>query len=212
MVCGDCGCNKIERSGIEIVSDTTKSDVSSESCPKSTILDLMHGDMVKIEEGDYFIGTNEPIFEKDRELPLTKVHTKAFYIDQYEVSNAQFDEFVKSTGYVTQAEKFGDSYVFKGLLSESTQDKYQENRVLQAQWWYVINNTYWNQPEGDGSSINERMNHPVVHVSWFDAVEYCKWKNKRLPTEIEWEVACRGGRKNKLYPWGNKLMPGDQHW
>lgn len=211
-VCGDCGCNRIKRSEIVIEKGFTKIDGYSESGQKSSLLSLMLEDMVKIEAGDYFIGTNEPIFESDNESSLKMMHTEKFYMDKYEVSNAQFKEFVESTGYVTQAEKFGDSFVFEGLLSESTRDKYQENRVVRSPWWYKINNTSWKQPEGDGSSIDDRMDHPVVHVSWFDAVEFCKWNGKRLPTENEWEMACRGGKKNKLFPWGNKLMPKDEHW
>lgn len=214
--CSDCGCNKLQRTEIELdvtKKDVSKRDVSTQSSPKSQILELIHNnDMVKISEGDYLIGTDKPIFQSDKEPTLTSVHVNEFYIDQYEVSNEQFKKFVESTGYVTQAEQFGDSFVFEGLLSESQMDKYVDFRVASAPWWYKINNTFWSQPEGDESTIEDKMNHPVVHVSWNDAVEFCKWKNKRLPTEVEWEVACQGGRKNKLYPWGNKLMPKDQHW
>lgn len=140
------------------------------------------------------------------------VHVDEYHIDKYAVSNAQFDEFVETTGYITHAEKFGDSFVFDGILTDSQKHEYSNSRVMGAQWWYKINNTFWRQPEGITSTIHHRMDHPVVHVSWLDASSFCKWKNKRLPSEIEWEVACRGGKKNKLFPWGNKLKPKNQHW
>lgn len=220
----DCGCNKIKRSEIEIVKqkttttqndDTTNEDeneICSESADTSQMLNLMHNDMIMIDDGEYTIGTNEPIFANDYEAPERNVRINKFYIDKYEVSNQNFKSFVDQTGYITYAEKFGDSFVFKGLLTESTQINYKDYRVANALWWYKINNTNWKHPEGEDSSIDDRMDHPVVHVSWFDAVEYCKWQNKRLPTESEWEVACRGGKKRKLYSWGNKLYARDQHW
>lgn len=213
-VAADCGCNSIKRSSLEIVSSDNQK--SNEYCSKENTYSedehFKYDDMVEIPDGIYSIGTNEPIFQNDREVPLQSVHVNKFLIDKYEVSNRQFQEFVKSTGYVTSAEKFGDSFVFEGLLSAAQKENYQDFRVADAQWWYKINQTSWRQPEGEGSMIDGRMDHPVVHVSWIDAIGFCKWKNKRLPTEHEWEVACRGGKKNKLFPWGNKLKPKDQHW
>lgn len=209
-VVGDCGCNKISRSKYEKDAVNFENEIPSESCSKP--VDLAYDDMVKISGGDYIVGTNEPIFQSDRESPERTVHISEFYIDKYEVSNAEFKEFIQTTKHVTYAEKFGDSFVFQGHLSQEIRDAYSNSRVVSAPWWYKINGTTWQHPEGKGSSIDERMDHPVVHVSWFDAIAFCKWKEKRLPTEDEWEVACRGGKKNKLYPWGNKLNPGDKHW
>lgn len=228
LVYSDCGCNKIQRSEFEISvkvpkpadTDTGASDISndipSEFCPISKkepqILKFAHDEMVKIAEGDYFIGTNEPKFPEDHEFPERTAHVNQFYIDKFEVSNTEFDKFVKSTGYVTYAEKFGDSFIFEDFLTPEIREKYKDFRVVSAPWWYKINNTFWKQPEGAGSSVHDRLDHPVVHVSWFDASAFCEWKNKRLPTESEWEVACRGGKKSKLYPWGNKLTPKNEHW
>lgn len=131
------------------------------------------------------VGNDESVSQKDSESMLRMVHVNEFYIDKYAVSNAQFDEFIRNTGHITHAERYGDSFVFEGLLTNSQRHKYNESRVMGAPWWYKVNNTFWRQPEGIESTIFNRMDHPVVHVSWFDALKFCKWKNKRLPNEIE---------------------------
>lgn len=221
----DCGCNKIKRSEIEIVKrakddavDLVKQCDSNAMCSvpaeEPQILKLLHesDDMTIIPAGEHIVGTNDEILPDDRESPERIEYVKQFAIDKYEVSNGDFAEFVERTGYKTSAEKFGDSFIFKMFLSIATQKEYENFRVASAPWWFKINDTNWKHPEGKGSSIENRMDHPVVHVSWFDASAYCKWKNKRLPTEVEWEAACRGGKKRKLFPWGNKLMAKDKHW
>lgn len=207
----DCGCNKIKRAPLVIEKRNAEGE-------KSVLVDLMHEqddedvDMSLIPGGDYMLGTNEPHFPDDMESPERNVHLNDFLIDKYEVSNQQFDGFVKATDYKTEAEVFGDSFVFKSLVTPKDQEKYVDFRVAQAPWWYKINGSNWKHPEGPGSTIEDRMNHPVIHVSWKDAKEFCNWKNKRLPTENEWETACRGAKKRKLFPWGNKLNPKDLHW
>lgn len=220
----DCGCNKVSRSQIDIVQRNelsgqqleAKNPVNEEKCDKtaknSQLLELMHENMALIAGGTYTIGTKTPIFVEDHEATEHSTHVNAFYIDKYEVSNGAFKEFVDTTGYVTNAERFGDSFIFKAFISDSMQQIYHDYRVLSAPWWYKVNDTSWLSPEGKGSSIEHRMNHPVVHVSWFDAIEYCKWRDMRLPTETEWEIACRGGKKSKLFAWGNKLNALDKHW
>ncbi|XP_020300487.1 sulfatase-modifying factor 1 [Pseudomyrmex gracilis] len=166
--------------------------------------------MVRIDAGVYFVGTNNPVFVADGEGPKRQVALDSFYIDKFEVSNEEFATFVNVTGYTTEAESFGNSFVFESFLTQSTKDKIKE-MVMLAPWWLPVNEASWQHPEGPDSNITFRMDHPVVHVSWNDAVAYCSWMEKRLPTEAEWEVACQGGLSDRLYPWGNKLMPKEQH-
>ncbi|XP_064523198.1 formylglycine-generating enzyme isoform X1 [Pseudopipra pipra] len=170
-----------------------------------------HGPMVAVPGGVFTMGTQEPAIPQDGEGPARRVHLKSFYMDQYEVSNEQFQRFVNSTGHVTEAEKFGDSFVFEGMLSEAVKADIHQ-AVAAAPWWLPVKGANWKHPEGPDSSISSRMDHPVLHVSWNDAVAFCTWAGKRLPTEAEWEYSCRGGLENRLFPWGNKLQPKGQHY
>lgn len=187
----------------------------------SKLKELMHGgdvhgtnvdDMVIIPAGTYSIGTDKPVFKEDKEAPILEETIGEILMDKYEVSNARFKEFVDATEYITEAEKFKDSFIFRNQIDEKTRVQYTDFRVANAEWWYKVSDINWKQPSGPGSGISDIMDHPVVHVSWADAVAYCGWQSKRLPTEAEWEIACRGGKKEKLFPWGNKLNAKDQHW
>ncbi|XP_064154799.1 formylglycine-generating enzyme isoform X2 [Anguilla rostrata] len=167
--------------------------------------------MVLIPAGEFLMGTNNPEIPQDGEGPERRVHLDQFYIDIHEVSNQEFQKFVNATNYVTEAEKFGDSFVFEGLLSEAVKSQISQ-AVAAAPWWLPVKGANWRHPEGPDSTITDRLDHPVLHVSWSDATAYCTWAGKRLPTEAEWEYACRGGLSDRLFPWGNKLHPKGQHY
>ena len=167
--------------------------------------------MVYLPGGEFLMGTNDAEgFPADGEGPVRAVTVDPFYIDPYAVTNKEFAAFIEATGYITEAEKFGWSYVFHLLLSEEEYKKVK-NVPQQTPWWCVVEGADWNHPEGPDSHIEDRMNHPVIHVSWNDAYAYCQWAGKRLPTEAEWEYAARGGLVSRRYPWGDELKQDGEH-
>ncbi len=127
----------------------------------------------------------------DDERPAHRVTLDSFYIDATEVTNEEFARFVRETGYKTDAERKGFSWVFKKGFSD----------------WEMVKGADWRHPFGADSNIADKMDHPVVNVSWSDAAAFARWAGKRLPTEAEWEYAARGGREGALYPWGDALKP-----
>ncbi|WP_446686130.1 formylglycine-generating enzyme family protein [Paenibacillus aurantiacus] len=168
-------------------------------------------EFVWLEGGEFYMGTAAADgFPADGEGPVRKVRIDPFGISPYAVTNRQFGAFVEATGYVTEAERFGWSFVFHLLASEETRARVK-NVPQQVPWWLVVDGAYWAKPEGPDSSIADRLDHPVVHVSWNDAAAYCAWSGTRLLTEAEWEYAARGGLTGRTYPWGDELKPDGRH-
>jgi sulfatase modifying factor 1 len=177
-----------------------------------------HDGMVWIDAGEYMMGADDEEGRQD-EYPEHKVKVSGFWMDATEVTNAQFEKFVAATGYVTTAEIKPDWNELKKQLPAGTPKPSDDvlvasSLVFQEQpagtglenpgaWWSWEKGADWKHPQGAGSNIKGKENHPVVHVSWDDAMAYCKWSGKRLPTEAEWEFAASGGVNGK-YPWGNE--------
>ncbi len=182
-------------------------------------LPVNHTNMVLIKGGDFLMGAADGDGRGD-EYPQHKVRVNDFWIDVTEVTNQQFAEFVKATGYVTTAEKAIDWNELKKQLPPGTPRPPDDQLVAAAlvfknkvntenlqdysQWWSWEAGASWKHPQGPGSNIKGKGNYPVVQVSWDDAMAYCRWAAKRLPTEAEWEFAARGGLMGKPYPWGNE--------
>jgi len=166
-------------------------------------------EMVRIPGGTFMMGTDDEVgYPADGEGPAREVTLRPFWIDTEAVSNERFARFVAATGHVTEAERFGWSFVFAGLLPAG----FPPTRgVGAAPWWRQVLGAQWRRPEGPHSTLDGRWNHPVVHVSWNDALAYSAWAGKRLPTEAEWERAARGGLERKMFPWGDDPTPEGQH-
>lgn len=170
------------------------------------------GDMIDLPGGRFLMGTDYVQgFPADGEGPVRSVFVSPFSIDMAPVTNAQFGEFIRATDYVTEAERYGWSFVFWAHIPEARFEKLVDDTVAQAPWWCKVYGATWKNPEGPGSHVNTRADYPVVHVSFHDATAYAAWAGKQIPTEAEWEYAARGGLEQKLYPWGNDLTPNGTH-
>ena len=168
--------------------------------------------MKALPGGSFLMGTNSTEgFPTDGEGPVRSISLDPFLIDVYPVTNDLFGEFVAATGYTTEAERFGWSFVFWAHIPKARFNDLVEDTVAAAPWWCKVRGAQWNAPEGPGTNVARRGKYPVVHMSWNDAQAFCQWSGQRLPTEAEWEYAARGGLEQMIYPWGNKLRPGGEH-
>lgn len=177
-----------------------------------------HEGMVWINGGEFMMGSDDNEGRSD-EYPQHKVNVTGFWMDATEVTNAQFKKFVEATGYITLAERKPDWEEIKKQLPPGT-PKPADSLLMPAslvfvppahnvsldnvaQWWRWVKGASWKHPQGPNSNIIGKENYPVTQVAYEDALAYCKWAGKRLPTEAEWEYAARGGRQNR-YAWGNE--------
>jgi formylglycine-generating enzyme len=178
-------------------------------------IDLKHNNMVFIKSGIFEMGGDNEQANRD-EFPKHKVKLSSFWMDETEVTNAQFTVFVNKTNYITTAEKPIDWEELKKQLPPNTPKPSEEDLQPSSlvfvmgngneYWWKLEKGANWKHPSGPLSDIVGKENYPVVQVSWFDAQAYCTWAKKRLPTEAEWEFAARGKLKNKIFTWGNEAI------
>ena len=162
-------------------------------------------DSVEIPGGAALVGTRRPQIADDGEGPLRKVKVAPFRLGKTCVTNADFARFIDATGYRTEAETFGWSFVFWSDLSTDIRTE----GIPGLEWWRKVHGAYWRDPKAEGrDTLEQALDYPAVHISWNDASAYAKWAGGRLPTEAEWEHAARGGLGDVPFPWG-KQEPND---
>jgi formylglycine-generating enzyme required for sulfatase activity len=201
-------------------SATTWADCCCAKLPdRYQLKDVSPAGMIWIPGGEFTMGSDNKDSKRD-EKPPHKVKVDCFWMDATPVTNLQFKAFVDATGYITTAEKAPTleeimAQVLPGtpppppelLAPASLVFKQTEGPVSlksNRSWWEWKLGANWKNPQGPGSTIEGKENHPVVQISWFDAVAYAKWAGKRLPTEAEWEFAAYGGKNDNIYTWGNE--------
>ncbi|WP_326607552.1 formylglycine-generating enzyme family protein [Streptomyces sp. NBC_01799] len=173
-------------------------------------------DMVWIPGGRFTMGSDHHYPE---EAPTHPVSVDGFWIDPHPVTNAQFQAFVEATGYRTTAERPADPSTYPGadpaMLAPAsavfTPPSHPVDLRYPYQWWSYVPGADWRHPGGPGTSLRDRLDHPVTHVAWPDALAYAQWAGKQIPTEAEWEYAARGGLPDSEFAWGDELNPGGRY-
>lgn len=165
-----------------------------------------------ITGAEFLMGTdNADGFPADGEGPVRKVFISPFICDAFCVTGYRFAHFVANTGYITEAELFGWSYVFHSHVPEAVTASSEVRTVPGVIWWHGVPGAYWANPEGPGTTLDGRLDEPVVHLTWNDVVALARFESGRLPTEAEWEIAARGGIEQAIYCWGDELLLGGDH-
>jgi sulfatase modifying factor 1 len=203
---GTCGCEASRDSSCPAARAQQARQLPPSVDEAAIALPLRFDARVNIPKGTATLGTATPHFVVDAEGPPYNFSVQRdFFMDKYEVTNRRFARFVFEATYTTEAEKFGWSFVHELAIPSETLQTITQS-VQGAEWWLPVQDAYWFSPEGPLTSISGRLDHPVVHVSHRDAAAFCKWNGGRLPTEGEWEYAARGGKRMRMYAWGNMLL------